>query len=60
MLYEKLFGEANREYDIPISRSTQFRIGSNSKTFTTIGIFQLGKVSNKVIDLNPKRINLCL
>lgn len=41
MLYEKFFGYKSREFDIPVDRNSQFRIGSNSKTFTTIAILQL-------------------
>lgn len=42
MFYEKLFGYKNREENVPVTRETQFRIGSNSKTFATIAMFQLG------------------
>ena len=51
MLYEQLYGYQNREAGIPISSDTQFRIGSNSKTFTTIAIFQLGLKVSQYINL---------
>jgi CubicO group peptidase (beta-lactamase class C family) len=41
-LYERFYGYQNREAKVPISSETQFRIGSNSKTLTTIALFQLG------------------
>ncbi len=38
---ETFVGQHDREHNVPLSRKSQFRIGSNSKTFTTIAIFQL-------------------
>lgn len=42
MLYEKVFGHQHRESNTPVTRESQFRIGSNSKTFTTMAILQFG------------------
>lgn len=42
MMYERFFGHHHRESNTPITRESEFRIGSNSKTFTTMAIFQLG------------------
>jgi CubicO group peptidase (beta-lactamase class C family) len=43
VIYEKEFGSANREKNIPNTRQTQFRIGSASKQFTSMLIMQLAK-----------------
>lgn len=45
MLYEQLFGHQNRENNIAMTTDAQFRIGSNSKTFTTMAILQLSERS---------------
>lgn len=48
ILYERGYGMANLEYNIPITPSTVFRIGSTSKQFTAAAIAMLaleGKIS---------------
>jgi CubicO group peptidase (beta-lactamase class C family) len=49
---EKFVGQHDREHNVPLSRKSQFRIGSNSKTFTTIAIFQLQSKGLMNIDHN--------
>lgn len=41
IIYEKAFGMANMELDVPINDSTIFYIGSNTKQFTAVAILQL-------------------
>ncbi len=48
LVYGKGFGYADIENAVPVTPSTAFRIASNSKTFTAVGIMQLverGKLS---------------
>jgi CubicO group peptidase (beta-lactamase class C family) len=48
VILQKGYGLANREYNLPVSDTTAFRIGSLTKTFTSLLIFQLteeGKLS---------------
>jgi len=48
LIFEKGYGTANLEYDIPITSKTIFNIGSVSKQFTTFSIYLLekqGKIS---------------
>jgi CubicO group peptidase (beta-lactamase class C family) len=48
ILYEKGFGYANLEHDIPVAPETKFRIGSITKQFTAAAILKLqeeGKLS---------------
>jgi len=48
-LYKKAFGTANREWDVPNTISTRFRLGSITKQFTATSILQL--VSRKKLAL---------
>jgi len=41
VLYERGFGLANREWDVPNTPDTKFDIGSITKQFTTVMVFQL-------------------
>lgn len=41
VLYERGFGLANREWEIPNTPDTKFDIGSITKQFTTVIVFQL-------------------
>jgi CubicO group peptidase (beta-lactamase class C family) len=41
VIFEKSYGLANREFDIPNSRNTKFRIASLTKQFTAVLILQL-------------------
>jgi D-alanyl-D-alanine carboxypeptidase len=41
LVYAKGFGFADVENEIPVTPSTAFRIASNSKTFTAVGVMQL-------------------
>ena len=48
IIYEKAFGSANIELNVPLQPGMVFRIGSITKQFTAIGILQLveqGKIS---------------
>ena len=48
LIYEKYFGLANLDYDIPIQKSTSFHVASVSKQFTAFAILLLedeGKLS---------------
>jgi len=48
IIFEKGYGSANLEYNIPITPKTVFNVGSVSKQFTTFSIFLLekqGKIS---------------
>jgi D-alanyl-D-alanine carboxypeptidase len=48
IVLSKCYGPANREYDIPNMPGTKFRLGSNTKQFTAMGIMILadeGKLS---------------
>lgn len=48
ILFSKSYGMANFEWKIPNSSQTKFRIGSNSKFFTSVAVFQLvekGKIN---------------
>ena len=48
VIYEKAFGSANLELNVPLQTDMVFRIGSVTKQFTAIGILQLveqGKIS---------------
>jgi len=47
VLFQKAYGLANREYDVPNKLQTKFRIGSMTKQFTAMGVMLLverGKV----------------
>lgn len=52
VLYKKALGIANREWDVPMSVDTKFKIGSISKSFTAIIILQL--VDSGLVSLNDK------
>jgi len=41
--YRKAFGLANREWNVPMTPQTVFRIGSTTKTFTATAILQLAE-----------------
>src|SRR4051795_2468052 len=48
IIYEKAFGLANREWNIPNTLQTKFRIGSITKQFTAAAILQMveaGKIN---------------
>jgi len=40
-IFRKAFGSANREWDVPNTLDTKFRIGSVTKQFTAVAILQL-------------------
>jgi CubicO group peptidase (beta-lactamase class C family) len=42
-LFEKAYGMANREHDVPNKVATKFRIGSMTKAFTAMGIMILAE-----------------
>jgi len=59
IIFRKAFGFANLEYRIPNRVETKFLLGSNSKLFTALAMFQLieaGKISleSKIMDFFPK------
>lgn len=41
VIYKKAFGLANKEWNIPNTLDTKFRIGSNTKQFTAAAVLQL-------------------
>jgi CubicO group peptidase (beta-lactamase class C family) len=43
LLYEKAFGEADREWNVPNTTSTKFKIGSNTKQFTAACVLKLAE-----------------
>jgi len=43
VLFEQTFGHASKAYDIPMSFDVEFMIGSNSKLFTAVSIYQLAE-----------------
>jgi CubicO group peptidase (beta-lactamase class C family) len=49
-VFRKAFGMANREWDIPNTPDTKFRIGSNTKQFTATAILQLAEAGKLSID----------
>ncbi len=49
-VFRKAFGLANREWDIPNTPDTKFRIGSNTKQFTATAILQLAEAGKLSID----------
>jgi len=58
IIYKKSFGPANREWDVPNSPDTKFKLGSITKQFTAMLVLQMveiGKLSldGKVIDYLP-------
>src|SRR5687767_5774374 len=50
LLLAKAFGYANREWEIPATTDTKFRIWSVTKTFTAIGVMQLVERNRISID----------
>ncbi len=50
IVYQKGFGKANLELDVPVIPESVFRIGSITKQFTAVAILQL--VEQKKIALN--------
>lgn len=57
-IFERAYGIANRNYDVPNQMDTKFNLGSMNKMFTAVAIMQLveqGKISvdDKIIDLLP-------
>ncbi|MBS1557012.1 MAG: serine hydrolase [Bacteroidetes bacterium] len=59
VIYQKALGFANMELSVPVTFETRFRIGSITKTFTSILIFQaiekgLLKLEGKVQDYLPE------
>jgi len=55
VLFKKAYGLANREWDIPHTVDTKFRIGSLTKSFTSFLVMQL--VDRGKIDLNGKIVD---
>ena len=53
-IYEQFYGLHDREHNYPMSRSSQFRVGSNSKSFTSIAIMQLHESGKLNIDADIK------
>jgi CubicO group peptidase (beta-lactamase class C family) len=58
VIYRNAFGHADREWQVPNTVDTRFRIGSITKPFTAILVFQLieeGKLSldGKIVDYLP-------
>jgi len=43
IVLSKCYGPANREFDIPNTPDTKFRLGSNTKQFTAMGILMLAE-----------------
>lgn len=43
VLFEESFGQASKAYNVPMSKDVEFMIGSNSKLFTTVAIYQLSE-----------------
>lgn len=41
LLFEKAFGYKSRSYDVKLTTANHFRVGSNSKLFTAVSIYQL-------------------
>jgi CubicO group peptidase (beta-lactamase class C family) len=52
IIWEKYFGKANIESNIPVTQDTIFRIGSTTKMFTSIAMLMLQE--RGLIDLNMK------
>lgn len=52
VIFQKNYGLANREQNVPITNNTQFRIGSLTKTFTSLLIQQL-IAENKITINDP-------
>jgi len=50
VLFEKAYGLANREWNIPNTLDTKFRIGSMTKQFTATAILQLAEQAKLNID----------
>jgi CubicO group peptidase (beta-lactamase class C family) len=50
ILFHKAYGLANRNFNIPNNINTKFRIGSISKLFTSVAIYQLEKSGKLSID----------
>ena len=50
IIYEKAFGMANREWNIPNTVQTKFRIGSLTKQFTAAAILQLAEQGKLSLD----------
>jgi len=50
ILFEKGCGLADREYDVPVSPQTTFRIGSITKTFTAAAILKLQEEGRLSVD----------
>ena len=49
-VFRKAYGLANREWDVPNTPDTKFRIGSNTKQFTATAILQLAEAGKLSID----------
>jgi CubicO group peptidase (beta-lactamase class C family) len=50
IMYEKAFGMANREWNIPNGAETKFQIGSLTKQFTAAAILQLAEAGKLKLD----------
>jgi len=50
IIYEKAFGLANREWNVPNTLQTKFRIGSLTKQFTAAAILQLAESGKLNLD----------
>jgi CubicO group peptidase (beta-lactamase class C family) len=56
LIYDKGYGMANMEYDIPNSATSVFRIGSTSKQFTAASIVLLAEKEKLSLDDNLKSL----
>jgi CubicO group peptidase (beta-lactamase class C family) len=50
IVLSKCYGPANREYDIPNTPDTKFRLGSNTKQFTAMGVMILADEGQLSVD----------
>lgn len=50
VLYEKAFGEANKDFKAPNNINTKFNLGSMNKMFTSVGIAQLAEAGKLSFD----------
>ncbi|MCI2425149.1 beta-lactamase family protein [Candidatus Acetothermia bacterium] len=55
MIYQRGYGMANLEYDIPISSKTVFRIASTSKQFTAMCVILLSEEGKISLDDNIRK-----
>jgi CubicO group peptidase (beta-lactamase class C family) len=64
IIYEKAFGTADREWNIPVTVDSKFKIASLSKSFTALAVLQLvqegkirldGTIKDYIPDYSPYR-----